>query len=59
MLFAVSFQKIDPGLDAIIIGAEVMCDGATQMAPVSLMWMVRWRRRVRGVGAKIYGADPW
>jgi hypothetical protein len=28
MPFAVLFQKLDPRLGAIIIGAELMCDGA-------------------------------
>jgi hypothetical protein len=58
MPFAVLFQKIDPWLGAIIIGAEVMCDGANINGACLPDVDGEVVGTCQGVGAKIYGADP-
>jgi hypothetical protein len=68
MPLAVSFQKMDPMLGAIIIGAEHVCAGAntigayTSDAGVIWIYVARTsapRRPVNDayLGAKIYGAE--
>jgi hypothetical protein len=57
MPFAVSFQKIDPLLDAIIIGAEATHSGATFFG-ASIFIRGSWCVEFQGVGAIDLGADP-
>jgi hypothetical protein len=58
MSLTVSFQKIDPMLGAIIIGAEPVCAGANNIGaclPDVDAWLAV---TCQGVGALDLGADP-
>jgi hypothetical protein len=45
MSFAVSFQKMDPSLGAVIIGVEVVCVDANIFGVHMSDGVIRWHRR--------------
>jgi hypothetical protein len=57
MPFAVSFQKMDPELGAVIIGAEVVCVGANNIGVHTSDSGIPWNLHGTYLGAKIYGAE--
>jgi hypothetical protein len=59
MPLSVSFQKMDPYLDAIIISAEVVSVGANNIGACLSDVEAQMVVMCQGVGAIDLGADPW
>jgi hypothetical protein len=57
MSFAVSFQKMDPSLGAVIIGAEVVCVGANNFGVHTSDGVIPWNLRGTYLGAIDLGAE--
>jgi hypothetical protein len=57
MPLAVSFQKMDPMLGAIIIGAELVCAGATTIGAYTSDGGVTWNLRGTYLGAIDLGTE--